>query len=194
MRFLTRVLLGLALCTFATSAHATWLLNNDASHLSFGSEKKGNVGEVHHFTELSGSVDENGKVILAIDLSSIETWADIRNERMLEHLFEATTFPQARIEGSIDLSKLADLAPGQREIVDLGAQFTLHGVSQSMDAELSVFRLTDSRILVVAHELVMLDATAFGLAGGIEKLRELADLPSISAAVPVAFYLVFEKK
>jgi hypothetical protein len=40
---------------------------------------------------------------------------------------------------------------------------------------------------------VIVNAANLGLADGLEKLREIAGLPSISKAVPVSFVLVFEK-
>jgi hypothetical protein len=43
--------------------------------------------------------------------------------------------------------------------------------------------------LVVSAHPVILNADNYKLAKGIEKLRELASLPSISHAVPVSFYL-----
>jgi len=38
------------------------------------------------------------------------------------------------------------------------------------------------------------NASQVGLLAGIEKLRELAGLPSISPAVPVTFSLIFEQE
>ena len=65
----------------AAPARAEWRLNPDLSHLSFGSEKKGAVGEVHHFSDLAGEVDATGRFSLVINLASLETWIDIRKKR-----------------------------------------------------------------------------------------------------------------
>jgi len=39
---------------------------------------------------------------------------------------------------------------------------------------------------------VVVNASLFNLADGVEALREIAGLPSISAAVPVSFVLSFD--
>jgi len=45
--------------------------------------------------------------------------------------------------------------------------------------------------LVVSERPVVISATQFGLAEGVESLRKIAGLPSISVAVPVSFVLSF---
>lgn len=78
-----------AAIAFAGVANAqTWTLDGAASHLAYGSIKKDKIGEVNSFSGLSGTVDETGKAKVTIDLTTIETSIDIRNERMLEHVFK----------------------------------------------------------------------------------------------------------
>lgn len=177
----------------AAPARAEWRLNPDLSHLSFGSEKKGAVGEVHHFSDLAGEVDATGRFSLVINLASLETWIDIRNQRMLEFLFEVVDFPTARLTGAIDLAAFDGLAVGGVAEENLVASLSLHGHEQELDVFVTVARLADNRVLVVPYELIFLNAAEFGLDGGVAKLAELADLPSISRAVPVTFHLVFER-
>jgi hypothetical protein len=45
--------------------------------------------------------------------------------------------------------------------------------------------------MVAATKPLIVDATKFGLSDGIEKLREIAGLSSISHAVPVTFVMTF---
>ena len=87
---------GLALACVATTARAEWVLDNDASRLSFVSTKAGSVAEVHRFTSLRGGIDRRGNVAVAIFLQSVDTLIPIRDERMRELLFETATFPAAR--------------------------------------------------------------------------------------------------
>ena len=177
----------------ATPARAEWRLNPDLSHLSFGSEKKGEIGEVHHFSDLAGQVDEAGQFSLIINLASLETWIDIRNQRMLEFLFEVVDHPTARLTGAIDLTAFDGLDVGGVAEENLVGSLTLHGHEQELDVFVTVARLSEDRVLVVPYELIFLNAAEFGLDGGVAKLAELADLPSISQAVPVTFHLVFER-
>ncbi|MDP7561636.1 MAG: hypothetical protein QF494_02135 [Methylococcales bacterium] len=49
--------------------------------------KKNTVGEVHVLTGLSGVVDDNGQVSIAINLNSVETQIPVRNERLKKLFF-----------------------------------------------------------------------------------------------------------
>jgi len=58
-------------------------------------------------------------------------------------------------------------------------------------AELLVSRLAGDRMLVATLKPVIVNAASVSLAEGVEQLREIAGLPSISKAVPVSFVLQF---
>jgi len=60
--------------------------------------------------------------------------------------------------------------------------------------DVSVARLTDSRIIVASRSPVIVNAGQVGLLAGVEKLRDVAGLPSISPAVPVTFVLAFDRE
>jgi hypothetical protein len=62
-----------------------------------------------------------------------------------------------------------------------------------VETEVSAVRLADNRLMVSTTQPLLLSASALGLADGIERLRAIANLPSISLAVPVTFQLLFEK-
>lgn len=192
--------LVLAALSFSSPAFAAqapkveWFLINSDSRLDFVSVKKGNIGEVHHFESLKGSVDENGKVSVSIDLSSVQTYVDIRNERLKEFLFETAKFPVATLSTVVDPAQFESLAVGQKASTSTEVTLTLHGVTQKIQAGLEVFKLNKGRVLIIPAEMIMLDSSAFGMGPGIDKLKELAKLDSISTAVPVSFYFIFERK
>jgi polyisoprenoid-binding protein YceI len=171
-----------------------WVLTNSDSRLNFISIKKGNVAEVHHFDKLKGTVDEDGKVNVTIDLTSVQTWVDIRNERLKEFLFETVKFPVATIDVTLDRSQFEKLQPGQKMSTSTEVTLTLHGVSQKIQSGLEVYRLTKNRVLVLPSEPILLDTTAYGMGAGVDKLKELAKLDSISTAVPVTFSFVFDHR
>jgi len=52
---------------------------------------------------------------------------------------------------------------------------------------------TDDKLVVSSKNPIMIQASDFGLVAGIQKLQELAKLPSIATAVPVSFVLTFTK-
>jgi polyisoprenoid-binding protein YceI len=168
-----------------------WQLDGAASRLSFVSIKSGDIAEVHTFTRLSGSVSEGGAAELVIDLDSVETGIDIRNERMREHLFRTDQHPQARLVAQIDLFPLIGLAPGERVEQAIEGELSLNGVVLPIEADLVITDLNGREVLVQTRGPVLLHADDFRLTPGLETLRELAGLPSISPAVPVTASLVF---
>lgn len=186
---------GLALLIFgATPASADWNLNNVQSQLSFISIKKGDIAEVHRFGQLDGSVDDNGNVKLVIQLASVDTAIPVRDERMREMLFNTNTFPTATLTAKVDAGQVLELQAGEMTTGKLQGQLSLHGQSSPVTAELVVARLRDDTLLVSSQKPVLVQAGDFGLVEGVEKLREIAGLPSISKAVPVSFVLTFKQK
>ncbi len=104
---------------------ADWTLNSDASHLAYGTIKIDDIGEVNSFTNLSGHVREDGKVDIDIDLSSVETNVDIRNERMFEHVFRKA--PAATLTAEIDMDAVSKLDVGASTTVEVDATLSLVG-------------------------------------------------------------------
>ena len=183
----------LAILFAAVPCAASWTLDNDASQVSFVSVKAGDAGEVHRFTQISGSVTEDGNASFTIQLASVDTLIPLRDERMREMLFETELFPTASLSTNIGPDLLATLEPG--DSVDYSANLTLdlHGKTVSIAAETIVARLGDHRLMVSSRKPVIVNAASVGMAGGIESLREIAGLPSISKAVPVSFVLTFDE-
>ncbi|MBO9401123.1 YceI family protein [Shimia sp. R9_3] len=172
--------------------HETWKTVDDESLIAFGSIKKNTVGEVHTFEGLSGSVNEKGAVSLAIELSSVETNIDIRNERMMEHVFKAAD-AVAELKGEIDFDEVHDLEIGATTVVDFEGTLGLAGVSADVEAELFVARLSEDRVLVTTSDMIMLSTADLGIDAGVDKLMELASLPGITRVTPVSVRMVFEK-
>jgi polyisoprenoid-binding protein YceI len=183
-----------ALALIALPASADWTLNNGQSNLSFISVKKGDVAEVHRFDQLNGSVDGTGNVELTIQLASVNTAIPIRDERMREMLFNTKAFPSADLTGKIDISEIIKLGVGGIIVSTLQGELTLHGQSRPVTTELVVARLAAHKLLVSSRKPLVLQADDYDLLAGVEKLREVAGLSSISKAVPVSFVLVFDQK
>ncbi|WP_017671068.1 YceI family protein [Blastomonas sp. AAP53] len=171
-----------------------WQLAADQSNVAFVSVKGGNVGEAHSFKSLEGSVQPDGTVGVDIDLVSVDTGVDVRNERMREMLFEVASFPQAKLTAKIDPATISGLKPGERKAMTVPVTLDLHGTTNSIDARLMVTRLAGDTVLVETAAPLILDAAAVGLGEGVEKLRAIANLPAISSAVPVTASLVFKPK
>lgn len=185
---------ALSASLFSTASLAAgWSLNGEQSKIAFGSIKSDTIGESHHFGSLTGSVTEAGEAKIDIDVTSIETWIDIRNERMLKHVFDAIQFPKATISTSIDMDAVKTLAPGQSTTLDTTAILTLLDREIEVDAELFVIALPDSKVMVMTDEMLMLSTEDLGIDGGVDELLELAKLPSITRSTPVTLRLMFSK-
>ena len=176
----------------ASSASAHWELDNNSSTLSFVTVKADHVGEVHTFDQLSGEINDDGSVQITIELASVNTLIDIRNERMQNMLFETNLFPQATISGEIDLDAVAAMDAGVSQAISVDFDLAIHGESSSYTADVLVTR-TESGVLASTVKPIIVMADTHGLVSGVEALREVAGLPSISRAVPVSFNVVFEQ-
>ncbi len=177
---------------FAGAAQAHWSLDNDASTLSFVTVKAEHVAEVHTFDSLSGTIGDDGDVEITIELASVNTLIPIRNERMQEMLFETNLFPEAKITGSINLEALTGMAAGASVARQIDFELSLHGQSVALAADVQITR-TGEGVVVSTLKPIVVQSDAFSLTAGVEKLREVAGLPSISRAVPVSFTVVFEQ-
>jgi len=185
------VSLLLASCA-SMPTHADWVLNSDASTLSFISTKAVNIAEVHSFAMLEGTVDSDGAVRISIDLASVDTGIEIRDDRMQEMLFESGTYSRATLTAMADTAMLNSLAVGESQSDAIEGQLALHGQTMPLTFEVVVTRTSESGILVASRKPVVVNAPLFGLEEGVERLREVAGLPSISMAVPVSFVLSFD--
>ena len=129
-----------------------------------------------------------------IDLGSVETNIPIRNERMKTMLFEVASFSKANISAALDSKALGEMNIGETYKDSIRFNLSLHGVSKEMATDVRVVKLTKNRILAVSVSPIIVNADQYNLLDGVENLREIANLPSISTAVPVTFSLVFNQK
>lgn len=166
---------------------ADWVLDNNKSGLYFVSIKKDHIAETHTFRKLSGVITKAGQGNLTIDLASVATNVDIRDERIRDHLFETTTFATANV--IVDLSKTG-VKPG---IQTVNVTLDLHGVKKEIAAMVAITEAGDT-VQVSTVAPIILDAADFNLAGGLTVMREIGSVASISNAVPVTFFLSFVKQ
>ncbi|WP_052265436.1 YceI family protein [Ruegeria sp. ANG-R] len=169
---------------------AGWTLNPETSHLAYGTVKIDDVGEVNSFTNLSGHVGDDGTVEIDIDLSSVETNIDIRNERMIEHVFRKAA--TATLTASIDMAQVSKLHVGANTTVEVDAKLSLAGTEVDFYTDMFVLRLSDTSVMVSTNDMVFISAEEAGVTVGVDKLMELAELPGITRTVPVTARLMFD--
>lgn len=170
------------------------MLDSAASYLNFVTTKNLHIVEAHTFNTLSGSIDANGTARVIIDLNSINSGVTLRDQRMRELLFETATHPTATIEVAVPSALLNALGTGQSTQTDITATVRLHGTSKAVSARVLIQRLSGSRVLVQSLSPPLARAGDFGLTAGVEQLRSVVNLVSISTTVPVDFAFAFDAR
>ncbi|MEL7188453.1 MAG: YceI family protein [Pseudomonadota bacterium] len=196
--FLAPALFGIAACSKAPAEPSAvtggdWTVDSDVSSLSYVSVKSGNVAEANTFSALSGSVSEAGEAEVIIDLASLETGVDIRNERMRDIFFVVADNPTANVTATIDPATFEALGVGESMPQKLDATLSVKGVETSINADVQVTRAGEDRVQVVSTAPVIVYADALELTEGLATLQQLAGLGEITPLVPVTFSLTFKR-
>jgi OmpA-OmpF porin, OOP family len=199
MRVLIRCLL-LALATVAGLGDAgaqearaqEWLLNSSASHFYMQTVKANSIFEVHQFTGLDGSISKDGDATVKIDLTSVSSGIDLRDVRMRFLLFETYRFPYAVITAKLDMAALRALLTTTRITYPLKVTVALHGVTQDIDAPVTITRLGDKSISVASIKPIIVKTDAFGLTPNVAKLSEAVNGTVIATGATITFDLLFE--
>ena len=162
---MSKILLAIALGALSLSgtAFAEWELYSEGSQLNFLSVKKGTVIESHHFEKFSGSVSDAGEVMIDIDLASVQTGIDIRNERMQGLLFNVPMFRSATATASIDVAALENLSQGQRATQKISLELDLHGIKSTIDTTVYITSLGKDAVAVATVKPIVLSADDFEL-------------------------------
>lgn len=176
------------------SAGGLWDLDASNSFINFVSIKQHNVVEAHYFATMSGTINADNQAEIVIDLDSVNTNSNTRNNRVREFLFETATYPTATITVDVPDALLTGLAVGATTETTLTANVNLHGVTAEVSGEVSVQRLTSDRVLVQTIQPILTSVSTFGMTEGLDEIRGLARLDVISDAVPVDFSFVFEAR
>lgn len=191
----TNLILISLLITAATSLPtlAAWKLDNSSSLLSFISVKNAAIAETHSFSKLAGNIDEQAQVNISVDLASVNTNIAIRDERMKKFVFESNKYSSAKFTTQLDKLLLKTLKVGQDKKLSINGTLDFHGQQQDVIIAVSVVKLTADKILVNTIQPFFIKADAFDVVTGINKLKELASLPSIDYVVPVSFSVTFSR-
>lgn len=175
------------------SSNAAWQLDNSQSALRFVTVKNSLVAETHSFKSLSGTWSDDGVVNVNIDVKSLDTLVPIRNERMLEHLFQVTKFPQINASTRVDPNLVTKLAVGATVHHKAELKLTLLDLTQTVLVDLQLVKLADNKVLAYTQSPVLVNAASFKLDAGVAKLQEIAKLKAIELVVPTTFSVVFQQ-
>lgn len=169
---------------------ADWILQSPSS-INFLTTKNTHITEVQNFKKFDATIKSSGVATLSIDLSSVDTRIDIRDKRMLEHLFEVSRFATASFEADIPAHVFKQVSTGTPVELELQGTISLHGEKVATRCNVLIRENDDNTVSVTAITPMLIDANNFKLVAGINKLQELAGLKSISHTIPVMFDLTF---
>jgi polyisoprenoid-binding protein YceI len=182
------------LLLLSASSQAQWILDSGASSFFFVTNKAAAVSEVNSFTGVSGSITEAGSATLVLELSTVDTAVEIRNQRLAEMLFQVGNFPMATVTLIVDTAALESMPAGLTATGSYTAIVDLHGIKQDVVADMQIVKLDAETLQVQLARPLIVNAASFGLAEGVEALRAVASLPSITPNVVVDFTLVYHKE
>ncbi|KAA3643786.1 MAG: YceI family protein [Proteobacteria bacterium] len=163
-----------------------WQLDTSKSLITYISTKNGDIQEHNSLQFLSGLIDADKQVKLIIDLNSIDTNIEIRDERMRELFFETEDHPIATVSAHID-NNLPLMTP-----YNITANLNFKGIQQTYQSPV-IIHSGGGEMMVTSADPVTVSAETFGLQPALEKLREIAGLNSISSTVQVEFKLHFKQ-
>ena len=192
MPFLIRFISCAALLLMTQATLADWRLTS-ASKVGYVSIKNNAIAEHNVFSGVTGSLSKKGQLKINIDLSTVETQVDIRNQRMRELFFEVTQYPQAVVTAELDVQELAQIDSGAPLEIVKPFTLSLHGVEVTAEAHLRVVAV-GGRAWVSTVRPILISAADFGLESGVSALQKIACLEAIAAVVPVSIDLKFVKK
>ncbi|MGB1092195.1 MAG: YceI family protein [Oceanobacter sp.] len=192
IQILKQGIAGIALAIITLSAQADWLVQ-PSSEVSFVTTKNLNKSEVHTLSDVKGVMTDDGAVDISIALSSLETGIPIRNERMLEMLFAAVDFPDIKVSSeAVSSDALEAIKSGAVASFEQPAKLTIRDQSIDISLKLVASFSADGTLLVSTASPVLIDARTLGLDVGVDALRTVAGLESISYLVPVSFVLTLK--
>jgi len=183
--------IALLACGLASPAMADWKMSSDDSVLHFLSTKNAQITEVHKFENFSGALSDSGKLNVSVDLTSVNTNIDIRNERMRSMLFLVEKYATAQFEAMLPESMLA-LNVGDVKYAKVDGVLSLHSKAVPTAFSVQVSKVSENTLSVSTTAPTLIKADAFGLAEGVAALQNIAGLKSITTTVPVTFSVTFK--
>jgi hypothetical protein len=192
MKKINRLTLAALVCFSMFTGHATaesWQLSSEDSLVAYGSIKANVVGEVNKFNSIKGDISEDGLATVSIDLASVDTNVDIRNQRMIKYVFGDSA--KAVLTATLDMDAINALAVGDSTVLEVEGVLSFLGNEIDVDTNFFVAKLAESKLLATTDSMLMIPTEELGVNAGVDKLMEIAKLPSITRVSPVSLRFVF---
>ena len=187
----------LLLFVFSAPAAAEWKLNTQESALQFITSKLPKnsdtaILEENTFERFSATITQQ-QAVVSIDMTSVNTKVPIRDERIVQHVFQSKQYPTAQAVLNVKAAMVDTMKPGELLTYTVTGTLTLVKHTHPITADISIMRTAD-RLVVQTRKPILLDANQYELGEGFMKLRDIVSLFNIATTIPVTFYLVFERK
>lgn len=175
---------------------ADWEVSNASiTFLSSKINKQLNsVTEQSRFTASQAVLGKDGGFKMEVDLSSVNTGIEIRDQRLKDWVFETAKFAKANVTGTVDVDAVSKLAVGETINLKQPLVLDIHGKQLNLEADLAAQRISADKIMVSTLSPVLLDIKAMDMVGGVAQLVEVMGLSSIVEQVPVSFNAEFTRK
>jgi polyisoprenoid-binding protein YceI len=176
------------------SASRAWGIDTQASSLTFVTTKAGAAGvggitETARFKRYEGGMDAGGKISLSIDLASVDSGIEIRDERLRTMLWNVKATPIANFTAQLPAAALQTLGTSG-QTVEVEGQLSMAGQTKPVAASLSVTQLGQGKLLVSTRAPIVVNANDFGLKDGVEALRAAVGLNFLASSAPVQVSLL----
>ncbi|MDO5073982.1 Uncharacterised protein [Neisseria animaloris] len=175
---------------------ADWEVSN--AGITFLSSKinkqLGSVTEQSRFKASQAVLGKDGEFKMEVDLSSVSTGIEIRDQRLKDWVFETAKFAKANVTGKVDVDAVNKLAIGETVNLKQPLVLDIHGKQINLEADLSAQRISADKIMVSTLSPVLLDVKAMDMVGGVAQLVEVMGLSSIVQQIPVSFNAEFTRK
>jgi polyisoprenoid-binding protein YceI len=182
-----------------SAAPSAWTIAQDQSNITFVTTKAGQAGvggiaETQTFKRFSGGIDAQGKVTLAIDLASVDTGVEIRDERLRTMLWNVKATPQAVFAAQLPAEALNRINSSTGVTMDVEGQLQMAGQTKPVKAKLRVNRLNNDQLQVVTLAPILVNANDYGIRNGVEAMREVMGLNFLASSAPVSFTIQLSKQ
>lgn len=187
----------------AASAMATPVSNMPANweapqtSLTFLSSKINqqlSVTEQSQFTSSHAMLDKQGNFKMMVDLNSVQTNIEIRDQRIKIGCFKPRNLLWLKITGKVDMNVIHQLQLGESVSFKQPLMLHIHGKELPIEAHLSAQRTQADKIMVSTLSPVVLDTKAMGMSQGVMQLVEVMGLKTIVEQIPVSFHAEFMRK
>jgi polyisoprenoid-binding protein YceI len=177
------------------ASNPAWAVDTAQSNLNFVTTKAGQagvggIGEVQTFKRFAGGMDSSGQVKLLIDLASVDTGVEIRDERLRTMLWNVKATPQATFTAKLAPEALTKLTAESSADMDVSGQLELAGQTKPVTAKLRATRISNDKLMVVTRSPIVINSNDFGLKAGVEAMRDVMGLNFLASTAPVSFSLV----